>query len=102
MPLVQSLVTASPLSPSPSPRYFQKHPLSRRELSVNDIQLELSPILSNSSTIFGPSDPNFSNDTVLSIELSFQSDLQFLNYIAYSSPATGALVGVLRLLKGYS
>lgn len=61
--LVQSLVTASPLSPSPSPRYFQKHPLSRRELSVNDIQLELSPILSNSSTIFGPSDPNFSNAT---------------------------------------
>lgn len=61
--LVQALVAASPLSPSPVPRYFQKHPLSRRELSVNDIQLELGPILSNGSTRFGPSDPNFSHAT---------------------------------------
>lgn len=61
--LIQALVAASPLASTPVPRYFRRHPVSRRELSVDDIQRELGPILSNGSTIFGPLDPSFSNAT---------------------------------------
>ncbi|RYO84785.1 hypothetical protein DL766_006372 [Monosporascus sp. MC13-8B] len=36
--LLQALVTGSPLSPKAVPRYFQKLPFSRRDLSVAEIQ----------------------------------------------------------------
>lgn len=57
---IQSLVLAAPLT---TPRYFQKHPITRRDLSPLTVQQELGPLLSNGTTIFGPDDPRFDEAT---------------------------------------
>ncbi|KAI2639150.1 FAD-binding domain-containing protein [Hypomontagnella submonticulosa] len=38
------------------PRYFQRHPMTRRDLSVQKVEQELSVILSNGTTMYGPQD----------------------------------------------
>lgn len=46
------------------PRYFQKLPVTRRDLSSTQVQQELGRQLSNTTTIFGPGDSRFDNATV--------------------------------------
>ncbi|KAI1771734.1 hypothetical protein F4818DRAFT_202391 [Hypoxylon cercidicola] len=61
--LFQALAVASPLPLSSVPRYFQKNPVTRREVQVSTIQQELGTSLSPGSIIILPSDASFSNDT---------------------------------------
>ncbi|KAI0532242.1 hypothetical protein GGR58DRAFT_523389 [Xylaria digitata] len=41
------------------PRYFQTEPISRRDLPLGTIQMELGSMLSKHAAIFGPSDPRW-------------------------------------------
>lgn len=61
---IRGLALAIPLaSPYASSRSFQKHAFSRRDLNAHTVQLELGPLLSNTSTIFGPDSPKWANAT---------------------------------------
>ena len=57
--LLPALVSGSPLVP----RYFQKHLVSRCNISAITVQSELGPQLSNTSLIFGPDNVLFPNAT---------------------------------------
>jgi hypothetical protein len=61
--LLHSFVASSPLPSNTLPRYFQKEPFTRRELSIVQFQQELGSTLSANATIIGPEDPIFSNLT---------------------------------------
>lgn len=56
--LLQSLASASPQSCFDGLCSF-----TRRDLSPQQVARELGPKLSNSSSIYGPSDPRFANET---------------------------------------
>ena len=45
------------------PRYFQTFPISRRQLSVSQVQQELSSQVSNTTVIFGPDDSRYNKST---------------------------------------
>lgn len=49
---------------TPVPRYFQKAPVTRRDLSTVQVQQELGRQVSNTTTIFGPEDSRYDNATV--------------------------------------
>jgi len=57
--LLQAFVAGSAI-----PHYFQDSQFTRRDLSVTKVQMELGPLLSRKSAIFGPSDPRWANETV--------------------------------------
>jgi hypothetical protein len=46
------------------PRYFQTAPVTRYYLLPSQVEQELGPQLSNTTTIFGPGDSRFDNATV--------------------------------------
>ncbi|KAK1570172.1 FAD binding domain-containing protein [Colletotrichum navitas] len=56
--LFWTLVTSASI-----PRYFEKHPVTRRDLSSAKIQQELGGLVSNTTLIFGPDDDRFGNAT---------------------------------------
>jgi hypothetical protein len=56
--LLSALVASSPV-----PEYFQKHPCTRCDLPVAQIQRELGAKLSRKTTIFGPANPKWANTT---------------------------------------
>ena len=41
------------------PYYLKPAPFTRRDLSVTKVQVELGPLLSNTSALFGPSDARY-------------------------------------------
>lgn len=41
------------------PRYFEKHGITRRDLTSAQVQRELGGLVSNTTLIFGPTDPRF-------------------------------------------
>ncbi|XXG99914.1 hypothetical protein Hte_006255 [Hypoxylon texense] len=45
------------------PRYFEKYPRSRPNLNSTQVQLELGPLVSNTTVIFGPDDGRYPNAT---------------------------------------
>ncbi|KAL9082956.1 MAG: hypothetical protein Q9165_008719 [Trypethelium subeluteriae] len=45
------------------PRYFEKHPITRRDLSSAQVQQELGGQVSNTTSIFGPDDSRFNEVT---------------------------------------
>lgn len=45
------------------PRYFQTFPISRRQLSVSQVQQELGRQVSNTTVIFGPDDSRYNEST---------------------------------------
>ncbi|PYH77480.1 FAD binding domain-containing protein [Aspergillus uvarum CBS 121591] len=49
--------------PVPVPHYFQREALTRRDLSVSQVSRELGALVSNTTAIFGPSDPRWENAT---------------------------------------
>ncbi|KAI1660859.1 FAD-binding domain-containing protein [Daldinia decipiens] len=59
--LLQAFVASSPLPLDTMPRYFQNTPITRRQVSVSQIEHELGPLLSPNSAIFLPSDPEWAN-----------------------------------------
>jgi hypothetical protein len=61
--LLHALVASSPLTHSGVPRYFQPKSLTRRNLTANTVEIELGPLLSSGTLIFGPSSPAFANAT---------------------------------------
>ncbi|PFH62259.1 hypothetical protein XA68_14390 [Ophiocordyceps unilateralis] len=61
--LVGTLVAGSPLHASKFPRYFQRSPFTRRDLSIVQVQYELGAVLSNGTAIFGPRSSAWGNAT---------------------------------------
>ncbi|KAJ4304909.1 hypothetical protein N0V90_000437 [Kalmusia sp. IMI 367209] len=61
--LLGPLVSSSPLPSDNVPRYFQRNPVTRREISPVRFQTELGATLSENATIIGPENPSFSNLT---------------------------------------
>lgn len=61
--LFSALVAGSPLPTESIPKYFQRQPLTRREVSPLKFQQELGAQLSLNATILGPEAPNFANLT---------------------------------------
>ncbi len=53
------LVSSSPLVP----RYLQRHPLSRHNITASAVKMELGPQLSNGSLIFGPDSARYPEAT---------------------------------------
>ena len=45
------------------PRYFEKHSITRRDLTSTQVQQELGGQISNATLIFGPDDSQFNNIT---------------------------------------
>ncbi|GFF75239.1 6-hydroxy-D-nicotine oxidase [Aspergillus udagawae] len=45
------------------PRYFQKHAITRRDLTSAQVQQELGGLVSKTTLIFGPDDPRFNDVT---------------------------------------
>jgi hypothetical protein len=61
--LTIQVVSSTPITDTTVPRYFQRNPFTRRDLTVQQVQKELGPLLHNGSLIFGPSDPAWQNAT---------------------------------------
>jgi hypothetical protein len=63
--LLHAIVAGSPLTHTnlPVPRYFHANPLTRRNLTVNTVESELGPHLSQGSLIFGSSSAAYANVT---------------------------------------
>ncbi|KIA75778.1 hypothetical protein HK57_00392 [Aspergillus ustus] len=62
--LLATLGTAAPTAvPQHPPPYLQGTPLTRRDLSVDQVQRELGALLSEGSLIFGPSNPAWDTAT---------------------------------------
>lgn len=45
------------------PRYFEKHPTTRRNVTSSQVQLELGGKVSNTTVIYGPEDPRYAEAT---------------------------------------
>jgi hypothetical protein len=45
------------------PSYFQRHPLTRRAITSAEVERELGPSLSNTTSIYGPNDSFYRNGT---------------------------------------
>ncbi|KAE8150125.1 FAD binding domain-containing protein [Aspergillus avenaceus] len=76
--LFQALGSAEPL-----PAYFRRDPITRRDLSVSKVSVELAALVSNTTTIVGPSDhrwddaiERYSSFAVPHIELVVQPGLE--------------------------
>ena len=61
--LLQTLVAGSPISPTIVPRYFQDSPITRRDLTADQVQRELGPLVSNGTLIFGTESSEYTNAT---------------------------------------
>lgn len=56
--LLQSFVASASI-----PRYFEKYPTTRRNVTSAQVQMELGGKVSNATVIFGPEDPRYAEAT---------------------------------------